>query len=376
MLHLDVALNRGRFDLEAQLDLDGGVTGLFGPSGSGKSTLLGILAGLVRPDWGRITLHGEPIYDSASGLCLPPHRRRVGLVFQDSQLFPHYSVKGNLLYGFKRTPAPERRFQFDDIVDLLALRPLLDAHPRRISGGEKQRVALGRSLLAAPRLLLLDEPLAALDTNLKAQILPFLQKIRDELKLPMIFVSHALPEILHLTDRMALVGGGRILAFGDLGDILMGQGHGGPRPLGPDNLLAATVEGHDPDHGCTLARCGPTRLALPLRAELAPGDIAYVSLHRGEIALSRREITEISIQNQFAGRILRIESKGSGVQVWIDAGSPLVAEITPRSARDLALAVGDTLYCLVKTRSFSYLLDRAGNPSQPASPVRPAQPPP
>lgn len=353
MLSLTVELRRGRFDLVADLAMNGGVTGLFGPSGSGKSTLLGILAGLVRPDRGRIVLDGVTLYDSDAGIWLPPHRRRIGLVFQDSQLFPHYTVRGNLLYGLNRTQEAERRFRFDDIVDLLALRPLLDAHPKRISGGEKQRVALGRSLLASPRLLLLDEPLAALDQNLKAQILPFLQRIRDELNLPMLFVSHALPEILHLTDRLVLIGGGRILGHGALHEILQSE-----KPsVGAGNLFAVTVEEHDPDDGCTLARFGAARLALPLRMGQAIGSTAYVSVHHGEVALSREAVTGISIRNQMPGRIVRIEQQGTGVQVHLDAGVPLVAEITPRALRELALSVGDTVYCLIKTRSFTYLVE-------------------
>lgn len=361
MLSLDVALNRGRFHLEAKLEFDEGVTGLFGPSGSGKSTVLGIVAGLVRPARGRIIMDSETLYDGAAGICLPPHRRRIGLVFQDSQLFPHYSVKGNLLYGFRHIPERERRFRFDDIVDLLALRPLLNAHPRRISGGEKQRVALGRSLLASPRLLLLDEPLAALDSGLKAQILPFLQRIRDELKLPMIFVSHALPEILHLTDRLVLMGQGRVLAAGRLDEILRSESDA--ERFGPDNILPVTVETHDLEGGCTLARFRDLPLVLPLRTAQEAGRMAYVSVHRGEIALSRGTVPGLSIQNQWPGRITKIETRGTGVQVHLDVGAPLIAEISPRACRDLALLEGETVCALIKTRSFAYLVERTSDSS-------------
>lgn len=366
MLSLDVALNRGRFHLEAKLEFGEGVTGLFGPSGSGKSTMLGIVAGLVRPDRGRIVLDGETLYDGSTGLCLPPHRRRIGLVFQDSQLFPHYSIRSNLLYGFKKIPERERRFRFDDIVDLLALRPLLGAHPRRISGGEKQRVALGRSLLASPRLLLLDEPLAALDSGLKAQILPFLRRIRDELNLPMVFVSHALPEILHLTDRLALMGQGRVLAAGGLDEILGREPEAGR--FGPDNLLAVTVEAHDLEGGCTLARFRGLPLVLPLRTDQEIGRTAYVSVHRGEIALSRGAVSGLSIQNQWPGRVVSIETLGTGVQVRLDVGAPLIAEISPRARRELALEEGETVHALIKTRSFAYLVERNSDPSA-ASPA-------
>ncbi|CAL1240408.1 molybdenum ABC transporter ATP-binding protein [Candidatus Methylocalor cossyra] len=357
MLSLDVELQRGRFRLAARLDLDDRVTGLFGPSGSGKSTLLGLIAGLVPPDRGRIVLDGDTLYDSAAGTNLPIHRRRIGLVFQDSQLFPHYSVKGNLLFGFRLTPARERRFRFDDIVELLALRPLLKAHPRHISGGERQRVALGRSLLASPRLLLLDEPLASLDQGLKAQILPFLKRIRDELALPMIFVSHALPEVLYLTDRLALIDRGCILAHGALDAILRRAEPGSVALLGTDNLLAVTVTAHDPEDGCTLGQFRGLRLALPLRPCQAIGSTAYVAVHRGEVALSRRAVPETSIGNQLPGRIVRIESQGTRVLVHVDAGAPLIAEITPRAARELALCAGDPIWCLIKTRSFTYLVE-------------------
>lgn len=358
MLSLDIELRRHAFDLVAQLELNGSVTGLFGPSGSGKSSLLGIIAGLVRPQRGRLVLDGETLYDGASGVYLPPHRRRIGLVFQDSQLFPHYSVKGNLLYGFKQTPPNQRRFRFDDIVDLLGLGPLLNAHPRKISGGEKQRVALGRSLLASPRLLLLDEPLASLDQGLKAQILPFLQRIRDELQLPMIYVSHALSEILHLTDQLVLIKQGRIRAAGALQDILQNPQTDHAASLGLDNTLPATIESHDIEGGCTLARFRDLRLALPLRERLTIGQVAYVSIQRGEVALCRQAVPGLSIQNQVPGRIIRIEPYGESVAVRIDAGAPLVAEITPRACRELDLKEGEAVYCLIKTRSFSYLIEQ------------------
>jgi molybdate transport system ATP-binding protein len=358
MLSLDIELRRNAFDLVAQLELNGSVTGLFGPSGSGKSSLLGIIAGLVRPQRGRVVLDGETLYDSATSIFLPPHRRRIGLMFQDSQLFPHYSVKGNLLYGLKQTSPDQRRFRFDDIVDLLGLGPLLNAHPRNISGGEKQRVALGRSLLASPRLLLLDEPLASLDQGLKAQILPFLQRIRDELQLPMIYVSHALSEILHLTDQLVLIKHGRIRAAGALQDILQNPQTDHPAPLGLDNTLPVTIESHDVEGGCTLVRFRDLRLALPLRERLAIGRIAYVSIQRGEVALSRQAVPGLSIQNQVPGRIVKIAPRGESVSAHIDVGAPLLADITPRACRELDLKEGETVYCLIKTRSFSYLIEQ------------------
>lgn len=354
MLHCDAILRRDRFTLAAQLECEAGVTGLFGHSGSGKSSLLGILAGLIRPHAGKIVLDGATLFDAERNVFVPPHRRRIGLVFQDSQLFPHYSVRGNLLYGYESLPPKDRRFRLEEIVELLALAPLLNAHPRQISGGEKQRVALGRSLLASPRLLLLDEPLASLDEGLKAQILPFLARVKRELDLPMIYVSHSLPEILYLTDRVAFMSGGRVVARGHLPDLLEGPEREG-LGLGRDNILALAVAAHDAQEGCTLGVLHGVRLALPFKPELDIGATAYISVHRGEIALARTRVDGLSIQNQLPGRIAEIVRDDGSVQVRVDVGTTLWAEITPRAWRGLELNVGDAVHCLIKTRSIAYL---------------------
>lgn len=365
MLTCDVRLQRDRFTLAAKIECDAGVTGLFGHSGSGKSTLLGVLAGLIRPQEGRIVLDGEVLFDRAQGICKPTHRRRIGLVFQDSQLFPQYSVRGNLEYGYERLAQGERRFHFEDVVELLALAPLLDAHPRNISGGEKQRVALGRSLLASPRLLLLDEPLASLDGRLKEQILPFLGRVKRELALPMIYVSHSLSEILYLTDRVAFMAGGRIAASGNLRELLEGPDRDRLTGLGGDNVLAVAIAAHDVDGGCTLGIFQGLNVVLPLRSELKIGETTYVSVHRGEIALARDVVEGLSIQNQLPGRIVGIECQAGVVQVRIDAGIPLWAEITPRAWQGLDLREGDAVHCLIKTRSIAYLTAHGSDNSAP-----------
>lgn len=355
MLSLDVEINRGRFQLEARVEFGDGVSGLFGHSGSGKSTLLNIIAGVIDPDRGRVVLDGETLFDSDKGLRMPSHRRRVGFVFQDSQLFPHYTVRGNLLYGWKQIPPRERRFKLDDVVDLLAIGHLLDSHPRRISGGERQRVALGRALLASPRMLLLDEPLAALDQNLKEQILPFMKRVRDELGLPMVYVSHSLPEILYLTDQLILIAGGRVLGSGPLHILLDAEQIRSEDRLGLDNSLAVTIESHDTEGGCTFGTFQGRRLALPLRSALMPGDLVYVSVHRSEVALAKSFVEGLSIQNQLPGRIVSIDSAGDSVQIVADAGVLLRVEITQRAYRDLALREGEAVNCLIKATSFCYL---------------------
>ncbi len=209
MLALDLDLQRGDFRLTLDTTLTAPVTGLFGPSGSGKSTLLALIAGLLRPTRGRITLDDTVLVDTARRIFLPPHQRHIGLVFQDAQLFPHFTVRQNLLYGWQRLNAGQRRFELNAVCDLLEIGHLLARQPRQLSGGERQRVALGRAILYSPRLLLLDEPLAALDDRLKAQILPFLGRIRDETGLPMLYVSHARQEIAYLTEAVIGLEGGR-----------------------------------------------------------------------------------------------------------------------------------------------------------------------
>lgn len=210
MLDVDLCWARGSFRLELKARVEQGVTGLFGPSGSGKSTLLSLLAGLQKPDLGRIVLEGETLVDRAARVWVPPHRRHIGLVFQDAQLFPHMSVQQNLLYGHARLAPELRRFELPEVVELLEIGHLLERKPLGLSGGERQRVALGRAILYSPRLLLLDEPLAALDERLKEQILPFLLKVRDETRIPMLYVSHSREEIRYLTGQVITLRAGRL----------------------------------------------------------------------------------------------------------------------------------------------------------------------
>jgi molybdate transport system ATP-binding protein len=201
VLSFDVQLRRGVFQLRAAAQLGGGITGLAGPSGCGKSSLLAVLAGLLRPARGTVRFGDEVLVDVAAGVFVPAWQRRFALVFQDGQLFPHLTVRDNLLYGHARRAPAERRFALPQVCDLLEIGALADRRPAQLSGGERQRVALGRALLCSPRLLLLDEPLASLDARLKQQILPFLARLRSETGLPMLYVSHSPDEVAYLADR-------------------------------------------------------------------------------------------------------------------------------------------------------------------------------
>ena len=214
MLAVDVDKKLGDFVLSAKFECASGVTALFGPSGSGKTSLIGMIAGLVKPDRGRIAIDGDPVFDSTAGVDVPAHRRRIGYVFQDGRLFPHLSVARNLVYGRWMSGLARDDAQFRHITELLDIAPLLKRRPGALSGGERQRVALGRGLLMEPRLLLLDEPLASLDAARKREILPYFVRLRDETKLPMVYVSHDAGEVKTLANHVVMLDEGRVMATG------------------------------------------------------------------------------------------------------------------------------------------------------------------
>lgn len=210
MIEIAAKLNRKRFTLDVNVVLTHHVTALFGPSGAGKSTLLNVVAGIARPDSGRIAIDGVALFDTQQKINMPMHQRHIGLVFQDHRLFPHLSVEKNLRYGAHRLDATTQQKSLDEIVSLLELNALLKQKPYQLSGGEKQRVALGRALMSQPRLLMLDEPLASLDKRLKSQILPYLKRVAEEVDIPMIYVSHSMDEISQLTDHVLYIAHGKL----------------------------------------------------------------------------------------------------------------------------------------------------------------------
>lgn len=210
-LNIDLHFARGDFQLHAKAQLSSGVTGICGPSGSGKSTFLSLLAGLLKPSSGMLSFDGDELINTQRSVFVPPWQRHFGLVFQSGMLFPHLSVQDNLLYGFKRLETSARRLDLQTVSALLEIQPLLSRRPEQLSGGERQRVALGRALLYSPRLLLLDEPLSSLDDRLKQQILPFLKRVKDETRIPMIYVTHAQAEVEYLADRVLQMEGGRLV---------------------------------------------------------------------------------------------------------------------------------------------------------------------
>jgi molybdate transport system ATP-binding protein len=216
VLAVDVEKKLGALQLAVRFEAAGGATALFGPSGAGKTSVVNMIAGLLTPDRGAIALNGTTLFDAAAGIDVPPHRRHIGYVFQEGRLFPHLSVRQNIDYGRRMSGHPRNAEEFARIVELLGIGPLLDRRPRLLSGGERQRVAIGRALLMRPRLLLLDEPLASLDSGHKDEILPFLVRLRDEAKVPMVYVSHTAAEVRRIATTVVRLDAGRVIASGGL----------------------------------------------------------------------------------------------------------------------------------------------------------------
>jgi molybdate transport system ATP-binding protein len=214
MLAVEVEKRLGDFFINARFDIPGGAAGLFGPSGAGKTTLINMIAGLIAPDRGRIVLDQTPLFDSSASINVPVHRRQIGYVFQEGRLFPHFNVAANLDYGRRMHGLPRDRGEFERIVAMLDIRTLLDRRPAKLSGGERQRVAIGRALLMRPRLLLLDEPLASLDEARKREIFPYLTKLRDEARVPMVYVSHNASELARLATSIVWLDAGQVLSTG------------------------------------------------------------------------------------------------------------------------------------------------------------------
>ena len=350
MLEVDIRVRRGAFRLEGAFRSDAPIVALFGRSGSGKSTIVEAIAGLLRPDAGHIRVGGRTLFDAGRGIDLTPEARRVGCVFQDALLFPHLSVRGNLAYGERLTPAAERFVDRERVLSLLGLAPLLERRPATLSGGEKQRVALGRTLLASPRLLLLDEPLAALDAPRKAEILGYIELLRDNLRLPMVYVSHAVEEVTRLADRLVLVSDGRTLAEGDVAEILSRadlKPHTGRFEAGA--VIDARVARHDEKYGLTTLAFDGGELVVP-NVDALPGEPVRARIRSRDVALALERPRAASFQNVLEAAVEGIgEEFGAIVEVALRVGpTPLAARITRESAERLELAAGKRVFALVK----------------------------
>lgn len=365
LLEMNVKLRRGHFDLATQLSVNETSIGLFGKSGAGKSTVLGLIAGTIQPHSGQIVLDGKILFDSRKGIMMPREQRPVGAVLQIDCANSIETVRENLTSAFNRTLKQRRLFKLDFLIDLLELAPILDHSIELLSAGERQRVALARSLLKSPQLLLLDETFAAIGNSYRMQLLPILKRLQDELGLPVLYASQSLGEILELTDSLIVLEHGKVLRSGSLREVAKQQGllrYLGIRQI--DNLLVVTLRSHDHSSGCSLAQSFGLPLVMPLRPHLAVGSQTQVSIRASDIALSRHYISGISIQNQLKGQICALIPSGESVIVQIDCGGTLLAEITPGACREMALQEGEDIYCLIKTHAITYLTELDAQPYQ------------
>ena len=353
MLELDVRLRVGAFVLDAAFAAGAGITALFGRSGAGKTTVLNVIAGLARPQSGRVVVDGRMLYDSANGIDVPPHQRRVGYVFQEGRLLPHLTVRHNLTYGrfFAHQAAPV--LTFDQAIQLLGIGHLLERRPAALSGGEKQRVAIGRALLAAPQVLLFDEPLASLDAPRKAEILYYVERLRDEVRVPIVYVSHSLDEVVRLADTVVLMSEGKVLATGPVAEMAgrielrpyLGRQEGGA-------VIEAQVAAQDLDNGLARLEFAGGALEIP-DVEALVGERVRVRVRARDVSIALSRPSGLSIRNVLAGTVLALaEEEGPSLDVRLDvAGTPLIARITRKSAAELGLRPGLAVFALVKSVS-------------------------
>jgi molybdate transport system ATP-binding protein len=345
---------QGDFLLDAAFESSGRLTALFGPSGSGKTSLVNIIGGLIRPADGRIDVDGRVLLDTTAGVFVPKHKRRIGYVFQDARLFPHLSVSQNLTYGRFFTPTSERYADFGSVVDLLGIGHLLARKPASLSGGERQRVAIGRALIASPKLILMDEPLASLDDARKAEILPYIERLRDETKIPVVYVSHSVAEVFRLATDVVVLREGRVAASGAAEDILArldvlpeeDRGEAGA-------LVGLTLTEPDDGFGLSVLRSAGGEWRLP-RLDAPVGTTVRARVRARDVMLALERPASISALNVLAGAIVEIVAgQGPDALVTLDCGGDrLAARITRRSVEALGLQPGKAVYVVVKAVTF------------------------
>lgn len=350
-ISVDIRKSLGAFTLDAWFKCGAGVTALFGKSGAGKTSIIQMIAGLTTPDNGRIVIDGDPVYDSSASLDVAPERRNIGYVFQDARLFPHMNVRRNLEYGTRRNrQARERNPRFDDVVDVLALAPLLARQPHGLSGGERQRVAIGRAMLSGPRLLLMDEPLASLDAERKWEILPFIDRIHGDFGTPIVYVSHSVDEILQLADEMVLIVDGGVAAAGPIEDVMnrpdlvraAGDGNAG-------SVIPVRVDRCEPEYGIAALSFagGEFQVAAPALKE---GENLRIRVRARDVSLATSRPVDVSVLNIFEGTVISVSgAEHPQADIAIDVGGATIwSQITRKSLDDLALRPGSRVFAMVK----------------------------
>lgn len=354
-----------RLEIEAKLGFSGftldvteafdltGCTALFGASGAGKTTLLRLIAGFLRPQSGRIVFGGEAWCDTGKGVFLRAHQRSVGIVFQDGRLFPHLNVEQNLLYADRRAP-PERQGNIADMIDAFDLSALLLRRPETLSGGERQRVALARTLLTRPSLLLLDEPISALDRDRKAEILPYLDGVAGRFGVPTFYVSHNVDEVVCVADRTVIMNAGRIEASGSTAAVI--NAYGLESDVAATSVLSGAVVAHDETYKLTMVAIGEGAISLPINPQKAVGASVNIKIDARSVAIATTPPKGISIRNILSATVETLVTDAASPFVDIVMrvnGEPLRAQVTRAACDDLYLAPGQSVYALVKTASFA-----------------------
>jgi molybdate transport system ATP-binding protein len=354
MIEFDVKHRLGALTLEAQFTAGRGLVALFGRSGSGKTSIINIIAGLMRPDRGRVIVDNNVLVDTDRGIFLPPHRRRLGYVFQEGRLFPHLTVRQNLLYGAWFARTTKNGSELSRVVELLGIGGLLDRRPGLLSGGEKQRVAIGRALFASPRLLLMDEPLAALDEARKDEILPYIERLRDDAKVPIIYVSHSISEVARLANLTVLLSGGKVVAAGPPAEIM--QRLDLTKAAGDEEagaLIEAVVEEHDDTNSLTrlVSRAGTWRVP---RLHAEAGKLLRMRIKARDVMIALEAPEGMSALNIIPGIVSEVGlSDGPAIEIKLDChGEALVARLTRYSAGHLALQPGKTVFAIIKSVAF------------------------
>jgi molybdate transport system ATP-binding protein len=348
-LRVNVGKRFGNFALDADFAVAGERIGVFGESGSGKSTLVGLLAGLHEPDQGEIVLDGNCLFSSRNRINVPPDRRHIAIVFQQATLFPHLSVRSNLLYGYKRRAVEHRTVEFDALVGVLQLEALLARGVNNLSGGEKQRVALGRAVLASPRLLLMDEPLSALGDGLKYQIIPFLRRVSEQFRIPFLFISHSLVEMRLMAEQVLVVAAGRIKE--QTTTDALARSRMGLSPVGYINLFKLAAPRRL--DGLFAYKWGREELLISAGNDEAEG---IFELSSKDIILFKQHPEAISARNLLKCTVANTFPAGNRVGAELACGDrSLVAEMTHQAAEELGIAEGCELYAAIKASAFRRL---------------------
>lgn len=353
MIHVRLKLSYPGFGLDLDVQVPGrGVTALYGHSGSGKTTCLRCIAGLERAEHGYVEVNGDVWQDSDQRIFVPPHKRALGYVFQEASLFPHLSVLANLQFGLKRTAQQQRKVDLADATELLGIGHLLDRHPQHLSGGERQRIGIARALLTSPKLLLMDEPLAALDARRKNEILPYLQRLHDELDIPVLYVSHSQDEVARLADHVVLLSDGKALASGPIGETLARLDL--PLALGDDAgvVIEGQVSEYDADYQLLTLQLPGTALTLRVaHTPMAAGQALRCKVQARDVSLSLQSVEHSSILNRLPVTVVSETGADNTAHMLIRldaAGTPLLARITRYSRDQLNVHPGQQLWAQIK----------------------------